>query len=111
MTATFTWRPKVDPSGSVTLRVRSIQFGDGYAMSVADGINTKVQSWPVSFTGSDTYISAIIAFLDAQGGYTSFNWTPPLGVQGLYRCAGYTVMAHGGAVDTLSCTFSQVYSP
>lgn len=110
MTDTFNWPCITEPTGTVTLRARKAQFGDGYAQTVADGINAKVQSWPVSYTGDSSFIGPIAAFLDAHVG-VSFYWTPPNGVQGYYQCATYTIVPHGSDLYTLTPTFQQVFKP
>jgi len=56
-------------------------------------------------------LAPITAFLDAQQGYKSFYWTPPDGVQGLYRCATYQVTPAQANLRSLSAEFQQVYAP
>lgn len=90
MTETFTWKPTGTPTGTSKFRVRTAQFGDGYSQSVADGINNKMQSWPLQFTGTKDAMQAIVDFFDARQGFQSFYWTPPMGAQGLYRVTEYT---------------------
>lgn len=110
MTDTFDYPYVIEPTGTTTLRVRMAQFGDGYSQVVADGLNTKVQNWPISLSGDSTFIDPIVAFLDAHVG-VSFYWTPPLGVQGYYRCVTYTLVPHGSDLYTLTPTFQQVFLP
>lgn len=110
MTDTFNFPYTTEPTGTVTLRTRSAQFGDGYKQTVADGLNTKVQSWPVSFDGDSSFIDPIVAFLDGHVGQ-SFYWTPPRGVQGLFQCVTYTLVPHGSDMYTLTPTLQQVYAP
>ncbi|MEV8518675.1 phage tail protein [Dyella marensis] len=107
----FTWRPINNPVGQVTLRVRRAQFGDGYSQEVQDGINNKVQSWPLQFVGSRAEMQALSDFLDAHAGAIGFLWTPPVGVQGLYKAASYSPGYEGGDVYTISTTFEQKFSP
>lgn len=111
MTLAFTWKHDAKPSGASTFRVLKAQFGDGYAQTAADGINNKSQSWPLSFTGRATAITPIKAFLDARGGAQSFFWTPPLGVQGYFRCPSYETKHLGGDVWQLSATFEESFQP
>jgi phage-related protein len=112
MTDTFTWIPLVEPQGAVTLRVRKAQFGDGYKQTVADGINTKVQSWPFSWIGTDAAMGALMAFLDAHTG-KSFLFTPPgVGAVPLYwTCEAYTHVPMGGGVTRVAATFDQDFKP
>jgi phage-related protein len=55
-------------------------------------------------------LAPVIAFLDAQAGYIAFYWTPPDGVQGLYRCATYTTTPAVANIRSLSAEFQQVFS-
>jgi phage-related protein len=108
-TEIFTWSPKVDATGTVKFRVLSAQFGDGYKQTAADGINNRSASWPLSFTDSVANIAPIKDFLDRQGGYKSFAWTPPLGTQGWYKAGEYQYTSHGAGNCTLSVTFEQAF--
>jgi phage-related protein len=110
-TETFTWSPKVETTGTVKFRVLSAQFGDGYKQTVADGINHRSGSWPLSFTGHALLIAPVKAFLDRQAGYKSFYWTPPLEVQGLYKASEYQYTPHGGGNYTLTVTFEETFQP
>ena len=108
----FTWVPLVNPQGTVKLRTRKAQFGDGYRQKVGDGVNAKVQSWPFSFIGTDAEMAALMAFLDAHNAQT-FVFTPPgYGATPLYwTCDGYTHVPHGGGVTTVSAVFEQDFTP
>lgn len=107
---TFEWSPRVNPRGQVKLRTLEAKFGDGYTQAAADGINNKVQSWPLEFVGTEALIGEIIAFLDRHAGYRSFLWTPPLGNEGRYRASEYDAVAlGGGGMFSLSVTFQQFF--
>ena len=107
---TFVWSPRVNPRGRTKLRTLTASFGDGYAQRAGDGINNKVQSWPLEFVGAASAVSPIIEFLDRHGGFRSFLWTPPLGVAGRYRAGEYETVALGAAMYSLSVTFEQTFS-
>ncbi|MFJ2360438.1 phage tail protein [Pseudomonas fluorescens] len=107
----FTWCPRVDAVGTETDRVRTAQFGDGYSQAVGDGINTRVGTYPLTFTGKREYIQPIKAFLDRHGGHTSFKWTPPLGVPSLFRAPERSISPNGAEIFTLTVTFNQVFAP
>lgn len=111
MTSTFTWAVQVEDQGTVTYPTRVAKFGDGYSQAVADGINNRMSSWPVTCTIDDTTAAAIIAFFDSVKGYTSFYWTPPLDVQGLFRCTSWQLTTHGAGWNTITATFEQVFAP
>ncbi|GAP66831.1 phage minor tail protein [Mizugakiibacter sediminis] len=110
-TPTFTWQATGNPTGTVSFRVRTAQFGDGYKQTVADGINNKVQSWPLTFTGTKAEMQAIVNFFDERAGWQSFYWTPPLGVQGLYKVTTYSPTPKGGPIYTVTATFEQAFAP
>ncbi len=109
---TFTWKA-AGPSaqGDVSLRARAAQFGDGYKQVVADGINNKQQTWPMKFVGDAARIRSIMDFIDRHAGYKSFYWTPPLGVQGLYRIAQYTPAVEAAGVYSCTASFEQAFHP
>lgn len=112
MADTFAWCALPNAAGAITLRARVAQFGDGYSQAVGDGINGKVQSWPLTFRGPSTMTNAVTAFLDAHAGYISFLWTPPGQLAAiLVRASAYTVEAMGLDNFTVSVTFQQVFQP
>lgn len=111
MALTLTFPVDTGVQGSINFRVRSIQFGDGFKQEVKDGLNNKLDNWPVSATGPADEIQPLIDFLDARGGSESFLWTPPRGVQGLYKCKAYgTTDSHGNNVK-LTATFERYFQP
>lgn len=107
----FTWAPDSKMTGTETDRVRTAQFGDGYSQAVGDGINTRVGTWPLMFSGSKARIMEIKAFLDRHGGHKSFQWTPPLGEPSLFRAPERSPSHMGGEVYRLSVTFNQTFAP
>jgi phage-related protein len=111
MTTTFTWKHDAKSTGTKNFRVRKAQFGDGYKQRVADGINNKSQSWPLSFTGRSADVRPIMDFLDARAGAESFYWTPPLGAQGYYTCETYDEHHLGGDTWQITATFEQSFQP
>jgi len=108
-TPVFTWAPSLEVVGTTTFAVRTAQFSDGYSQAVADGINNRSDSWPLTFVGDTAKATAIKAFLDALQGYQSFLWSPPLRAQGLFRCSSYTYQPHGAGVYTITAIFQEVF--
>ncbi len=100
-----------DPVGTTTYRTLKAQFGDGYAQMAADGLNNRMDSWPLQFACTPSEMQAIKAFMDAQGGYKAFNWTPPGGTQGLYRNGPVALTPTNHATWYLSCTLELAYKP
>lgn len=107
---TFTWSPRLGASGTEDERVRSAQFGDGFAQVVGDGINAVTHRWPLTFTGSEDYVREIRDFLRRHGKTKAFLWTPPLGELGLYM-RSEMVLTGNGRVYSLAVTFETAYHP
>lgn len=109
MTDTFSpaWVPLVNPQGQGTLRQRKVQFGDGYVQRAPDGINTHLQSWPLTWAGrvgTSGDVLPIRDFIVAHVGQTFF-WTPPGGSQGYYACESYTLSPISRDLYQLAATF------
>lgn len=114
MTDTFAWRRYVaEPSCETNFQVSEAQFGDGYAQAAAAGLNNVQDTWAFDIEGhrTDDQLAAIEAFLRAHGGATSFLWTPPNGVQGLYRCQTLKRTDLGDGWQRLSVSFKQTFQP
>ena len=109
MAETFNFDIRAEPSGGVSFRVIKADFGDGYSQAAADGINNKTEQWAVEAIGQWVTgapighpVRQIAEFLDARNGFEAFNWTPPFGAAGLYRCDGYRKSLGGGGLVTIS---------
>lgn len=108
---TFTWPTQPGDSPTITYRIRTSQFGEGYKQVSADGPNNKEQSFPITFTGMKAQAQEIMAFLDRHAGATAFLWTPPLGGVGLYTCVNPVPTPVGGMVYKITATFEQAFMP
>lgn len=106
---TFTWSPRNGPVADITYRSRSVQYGDGYEQNVDDGINPESQSWPLTFTGLNSDIAPIIAFLRAHRETRPFKWKNPLGELGLYRMKDLKPQQLDFARMTVTVTFITAY--
>lgn len=109
MTETFTWRAETGTSGSGEFKFDTAQFGDGYSQDSATGLNPERQMWPVSVSGYSGFIEEVLTFIRAN--YLCFNWKPPMGVMGQYKCTKWNVNPSGGDHWTLSMQFEQTYRP
>ena len=69
---TFTWATQNGEAPDITYRVRTSQFGDGYKQEVGDGINNKVDSYPITHTGGQARALEIMAFFDRHQGAKAF---------------------------------------
>lgn len=103
--------PQEDPQGATTFNVSRIRYGDGYEGALGEGMNEKIQDWPVTFVGTDAEIIPIRDFFDQHRGYVRFQWTPPLGVQGWYRVESYTIIPSSAGNAKITATLHQVYAP
>lgn len=108
---TFIWCPRVNASGSIMDRTLVAQFGDGYQQAAADGINTQIETWPISFIRRMDKMQPIIDFLDSVGQWEAFLWTSPAGKQGAYRRGEYSLIPMGAGLYSLSVTLNKVYTP
>lgn len=112
MKETFTFSPRIEPTGSMNFRALRAQFGDGYAQTAGDGLNSARQAWPLEFVGDETKIRAIKDFLDRHGGHKPFLWTAPMSDEASYVLQdGYQLAALGRGYFRLTATFEQVFTP
>ncbi|VVD64012.1 phage tail protein [Pandoraea pneumonica] len=111
MTDTFIWSPRTNSSGDTTFSVLKAKFGDGYEQRANNGLNNRASSYQLTFVGTESKISAILAFLDAHAGSKSFFWKPPLREQALFVCEKYSGPVKDGDIYTISATFDQTFAP
>jgi len=106
--AIFTWYPDAGHSREMEPRAMGSRFGDGYEQRTADGINTQLGVWVLTFTGGRAEADAIDSFLKARGGVEHFTWTNPDEETGLYLCRKWTKRRERSVKTTISCQFEQV---
>lgn len=107
--STFTWIPAPDARRSLTPRVLSAKFGDGYEQRIADGINTMLVQWALEFHGKSRVDALEIeAFLIARAGVESFDWVDPDGVSGKYVCREWGRVELGAGRMNITAAFEQV---
>ena len=110
--ATFTWAPSFEATEASRPRVVKAQFGDGYEQAIRFGLNTNPKEWSLVFEGrTDTEREEILAFLEARGGAESFDWTPPRGTAGKYKCEEWQVTLQVFNYNNIRATFRQVFEP
>lgn len=103
--------PQSGPSGQKKFSINKIQFGEGYTSRSGQGINSDEQQWPLSWKGVASEITPIKDFFDTHKGYIAFNWTPPLGVAGLYVVEEYSLIPEAAGNYTLNATLVQAFHP
>lgn len=109
MTDTFPYRTR-PPTGGGKFRLRQSKFGDGYSQDSLDGLNTDEQAWTAVTSGTASQMQAVLDWIRAHAGQ-SFYWTPPLGVQGVYKCKEYKHQELGGNYFVVTLEFEQGFLP
>ncbi|HEA9986199.1 TPA: phage tail protein [Yersinia enterocolitica] len=114
MPETFTWSPQKGFTASRAPNVAVVKLGDGYEQRQVKGINPLMDSYSLTFMGTDgkcnkpNVAKQAEAFIKAKMAVESFYWTPlDTGVRELYVCRSWS-MKKTGPVFELSCTFEQV---
>ncbi|CND38037.1 phage tail protein [Yersinia pseudotuberculosis] len=114
MPETFTWSPQKGFTASRAPNVAVVKLGDGYEQRQVKGINPLMDSYSLTFMGTDGQCNTpniakqAEAFIKARMAVESFYWTPSdTGVLALYVCRSWS-MKKTGPVFELSCTFEQV---
>lgn len=104
----------VSENSRVSTSQRSIisRFGDGYSQRAADGLNSKIQEWSISWTAVTASNRDIItAALDAVGSWDYLTWQSPIDV----AVKRYIMTPEGYSIDffgdryIISCNIMQVF--
>lgn len=109
--STFSWTPDFGSKLSIKPRTLEARFGDGYAQRAANGINTQAQVWTLKFTVSPSEADAIMAFLEAAGGTTPFDWTPPRYPAAKFVCTAWDRDFGSAGLETVNAVFEQDFAP
>lgn len=99
---------------SVTHKVLTAEFGDGYEQRVLNGLNTKEDSFNLSFNNrSASDINLIAKFFDVKAGKSfSFVVTDHDGNTSLsVICESYKISYVRENFHSLTCTLKRVYEP
>ena len=107
-TPTLNYYPDLGAQRKMKPAVQQTKFGDGYEARVPTGINNMLCQWQVKFTRNWADAGVILAFLEAQAGVTSFNWTDPLNNTNLFVCRTWDIQQTNFGVYCVSGTFEQV---
>ena len=107
--ATFTWIPDIGASEEHTPRIRSVQFGEAYEQRSPAGINPDMVKRSLTFSGRTSAEGlGILAFLEAQGGVTAFDYTHPGDASRKYLCKSWKASDTGYNVKSVTADFQQV---
>lgn len=109
--ATFTYIPTRSSSVAVEPRTSTATFGDGYELSILDGINNSPEMWNLSFANVDltTAQNIVMFFKDNVTATTSFDWVTPDGNAYKFLCKKWQRSFDSSVTATISCTFQQVF--
>ena len=101
-------------SKQASFKTIKAQFGDGYSQRSADGLNSKVDTWSITWEHlSSADKDTVITALDAIGGWDYLTWTP-FGESSekkfILKDGGYSVShVEGGTWFTISTSLVQVF--
>jgi len=110
---TFTYTVDFSSAKRTQPKISNIQFGDGYAQRIAQGINNVSSNWSVSFVNRTLEEATEIEnFFIARGGTESFDWTPPREeIEIKVVCTSWERSFSNPVSDTIRATFEQVHEP
>lgn len=109
---TFTWVPTQEPTEASQPRVRNFATADGYEQRTRFGLNTNPKEWSLEFSNrTDVEREEISTFLDARAGVEAFDWTPPRGAVGKYKCPQWQITLSNCNNNQIRATFQQVFEP
>ena len=82
-------------------------------MSVVDGLNADLRSFPIIFENVTTAdANTIVNFLTARKGVESFDWQPPTrSSASKFKCDGWTRTIVQANIETITTTFREVAIP
>lgn len=109
--ATFTQQCSYSSSLNVKPKIIEVKFGGGYEQAIGDGINNKPRKYDLRFNTLDEETAdAIELFFDVNNTATTpFDWTPPIGAAGRFKCKEHTREFISGLTSSISCIFEEVF--
>lgn len=108
--ATFIWLLSKESSLDTEPKLLQAPFGDGYGLTVGDGINNMPRTWTARLAKRTTAeANAIEAFLRARGGSEAFDWTDPNGTVARWTCKRWSRTEHGGGIASITATFVEAF--
>ncbi len=109
--AVFTAEPSYSSNLSLKPKILEAKFGDGYEQAVGDGINNKPRVYNLLFNILTKTAGDLIEsfFIDNNTATTPFDWTPPNGVIGRFKCKKYSRNYNSGFSSNMSCKFEEVF--
>jgi phage-related protein len=110
--ATFTFTPSYAPQETTKAAVRATRYADGFEQRIGYGLNNVQREWSLSFNNrDDSETTNIVNFLRARNGFEAFDWTPPRGGIGKWKCVDWSVTTESFGRHNVSATFVEVFEP
>lgn len=109
--ATFTIIPSYSSSLNVKPKILEAKFGDGYEQAIFDGINAKPRMYSLLFNNLDSIDGDAIEafFVDNNTAIIPFDWTPPSGAIGRFKCKEHSRVFVSGLTSNITCNFEEVF--
>jgi len=109
--ATFTHEPSYSSSINVKPKILEAKFGDGYEQAIDDGINNKPRLFSLQFNNLTKVDGDAIEtfFNDNNTATTPFDWTPPSGSAGRFKCKEHSRNFVSGFTSSITCSFAEVF--
>jgi phage-related protein len=107
----FFWTPSYNFQVSHQPKTQTIQFGDGYAQRLKDGINNDLLNLNLSFEGrTENEASSIIHFLKERGGFGAFYFKcpAPYSIIKKFVCSNYSSTFVFADNYNLQCQFQEI---
>lgn len=112
MVDTWTYPIETKPQGNTTKPTKRAQFGDNYRQQAGYGLNAENTTWTVVVDNTETVVGQARTFLQTQGGYLPFYWTPPgRSSPELFTCDTWSETPNLANQNRLTATFERYYLP
>lgn len=86
----------------------NVNFGDGYAQSIAYGINNVQQQWTISVTDRLSKIMEIVRFFNSKRKVEPFIWINPFGEELIVKVDNVKLTGPDeGGIYVVSATFTE----
>lgn len=109
--ATFTEIPHFASNFDTDSKITEVKFGDGYEQAIFNGINNEYRKYNLYFNNIEQSLADTIQafFTDNETAITPFDWTPPTGAAGRFKCKKNKLTYSSGLHVNLSCVFEEVF--
>ena len=109
--ATFTYTPSFTSSLVENPNIIAAKFGDGYEQVAYAGINKHLRVFNFGFSDITQAAADNILnfFKNNNTAITPFDYTPPDGVAGRFKCKKYKTNYISSNIVTVTCVFEEVF--